>query len=313
MITSAQSSTEHLLDYHQPVILIDRRRREKYTILQPGKTLNLNGNVIKHDDIIGLSSGGRIESTKGNPFKVFRATLQQHLLHMHRYATIIYPKDIAAILMHGDIGPDARIVEGGLGSGALALSMLRAIGPEGHLTTYELKEESVRCSRRNIEVFMGPVSNHTIHLRDIYEGIDEVDVDRVVLDVPEPWRVVSHAAERLVDGGLFVAYVPTTLQVYELVNTLRDHPAMYTTWSLELLERPWHVTEDSSRPEHRMVGHTGFLVFSRRSARWAKEDGASYQAQSKKDEGYEAHSAGLKSTEDITRDTRVDTPNTPSS
>ena len=273
-VAAGQGSVSYMLDYHQPVILVDRRRRETYAVLQPGKTLNINGNVIKHDDLVGLSNGGRAESTKGNPFKVFRATLQQYVLHMHRYATIIYPKDIAAILMHGDIGPGARVVEGGLGSGALALSVLRAIGPDGHLTTYELKEESIRCSRRNIEIFMGETPHHRIHHQDIYKGIDEIDVDRVVLDVPEPWRVVSHAATCLADGGIFVAYVPTTLQVYELVKSLRDHPEMYMTWSLELLERPWHVTEDSSRPDHRMVGHTGFLVFSRRSARWAREDGA---------------------------------------
>ena len=279
-----QRTSQEPIDYHQPVILIDRRRRETYAVLQPGKTQNINGNVIAHDDLIGLASGGRIESKKGNPFKVFRATLKQHILNMHRYATIIYPKDIAAMLMHGDIGPGAHVVEGGLGSGALALSILRAIGPQGHLTTYELKDDSIRCSRRNIEVFMGPVDHHEIRHQDIYEGMSEVDVDRVVLDVPEPWRVVSHAAESLIDGGLFIAYVPTTLQVYELIKTLRDHPAMYTTWSLELLERPWHVTEDSSRPEHRMVGHTGFLVFSRRSARWAREDGASYQNSSRSDE-----------------------------
>ena len=273
-------STSHTgsgsIEYGRPVILIDRRRREKYLIPKPGKVLNMNGNVIAHDDLIGLSSGARIESKKGNAFKVFRATLEQHLLYMHRYATIIYPKDIAAILMHGDIEPGARVIEGGFGSGALALSLLRALGPAGHLTTYEIKDEAVRCGRDNIESFLGHApTQHTVHVRDIYEGIEERDIDRVVLDVPEPWHVVPHAAECLVDGGLFVAYIPTTLQLHEVVQALRAHPEMYTTWSMELMERAWHVTEDSVRPDHRMVGHTGFLVFSRRSARWSAEDGAS--------------------------------------
>jgi tRNA (adenine57-N1/adenine58-N1)-methyltransferase catalytic subunit len=265
----------------QPVILIDKRRRETYTVIRPGKVMNLNGNVIKHDDLIGLSSGDRIESAKGNPFKVFGATLQQHILNMNRFATIIYPKDIATILMQGDFAPQQRVVEGGLGSGGLAMSILRMIGAQGELTTYEIKDEAIKCSVRNIEVFLGATPNHNIRQLDIYEGILERDVDRVVLDVPEPWRVVSHAAEALVDGGIFVAYIPTVIQVHEVVKALRAHPEMYTTWSLEILERPWYVTEESIRPDHRMTGHTGFLVFSRRSARWAVEDGASLSSPSK--------------------------------
>lgn len=269
------SHTSQRLQYGQPVILIDKRRRESYTILQPEKVMNLNGNVIKHDDLVGLANGDRTESAKGNPFKVFKATLQQHILNMNRFATIIYPKDIASILMQGDIGPSLKIVEGGLGSGALAMSMLQAIGSPGQLTTYEINEAAIKCSTRNIKAFLGEVSNHTIKQQDIYEGIQETEVDRVVLDVPEPWQVVPHAAEALVDGGLFVAYIPTVIQVHEVVKALRAHPAMYTTWTIEILERPWYVTEDSIRPDHRMTAHTGFLVFSRRSARWAPEDGAS--------------------------------------
>ena len=269
------TSSNQRLRYGQPIMLIDKRRRETYTVLQPEKVMNLNGNVIKHDDLVGLANGDRTESAKGNPFKVFKATLQQHILNMNRFATIIYPKDIASILMQGDIGPDLKVVEGGLGSGALAMSMLRAIGSQGQLTTYEINEAAVKCSTRNIKVFLGEVPHHIIKQKNIYEGIEEKDIDRVVLDVPEPWHVVSHAADSLADGGLLIAYIPTVIQVHELVKALRAHPAMYTTWSLEILERPWYVTEESIRPDHRMTGHTGFLVFSRRSARWAPEDGAS--------------------------------------
>ncbi|MAD61657.1 MAG: tRNA (adenine-N1)-methyltransferase [Myxococcales bacterium] len=269
------TSPNQRLQYGQPIMLIDKRRRETYTVLQPEKVMNLNGNVIKHDDLVGLANGDRTESAKGNPFKVFKATLQQHILNMNRFATIIYPKDIASILMQGDIGPNLRVVEGGLGSGALAMSMLRAIGSQGQLTTYEINEAAVKCSTRNIKVFLGEVPHHIVKQKDIYEGIEEKDIDRVVLDVPEPWHVVPHAADSLADGGLLIAYIPTVIQVHELVKALRAHPAMYTTWSLEILERPWYVTEESIRPDHRMTGHTGFLVFSRRSARWAPEDGAS--------------------------------------
>jgi tRNA (adenine57-N1/adenine58-N1)-methyltransferase len=268
----------NLLAYGQPVLLIDRRRRESYTILREGKVSNLNGNVFEHDGIVGRPNGDRVESKKGNAYKVFRTTFQQHALNMQRYATIVYPKDIGAILMHGDIGPGMRVVEGGLGSGALAMALLRAIGPTGQLTTYEIKENAINLSRKNIQAMLGPVDNHTIHLGDIYEGISETQIDRVVLDVPAPWEAIPHIVSSLVDGGILTAYVPTILQVHQLILALRETPEMYTSWCIEILERPWHVTEDSVRPEQRMVAHTGFLVFSRRSARWdteeASEEGA---------------------------------------
>jgi tRNA (adenine57-N1/adenine58-N1)-methyltransferase len=265
-------NTSNLLAYGQPVLLIDRRRRESYTILREGKVSNLNGNVIDHDDIVGRPNGDRVESKKGNAYKAFRTTFQQHALNMQRYATIIYPKDIGAILMHGDIGPGMRVVEGGLGSGALAMAILRAVGKDGHLTTYEIKDNAVNLSRKNIEAMLGPVNNHVIHLSDIYEGIAETQVDRIVLDVPAPWEALPHAVASLMDGGILTAYVPTILQVHQLMLALREAPEMYTSWCIEILERPWHVTEDSVRPEQRMVAHTGFLVFSRRSARWDSEE-----------------------------------------
>lgn len=275
---SEHRSTSHLLKEGDPILLIDRRRRETYHVLQAGKVLNLNGNVIEHDQMIGLSDGGRIESKKGNPYKVFRTTLQEHILNMNRYATVIYPKDIAAILMHGDVGLGMSVVEGGLGSGALSMATLRAIGPTGLLTTYEIKEAALPVSLRNIKALLGETPNHRVKLENIYEGIAERDVDRILLDVPEPWHVVPHAADALRDGGLLVGYLPTVLQVNELALALRANPHFYTTWVLEILERPWHVTEESIRPEHRMTGHTGFLVFSRRSARWKAEEGASRSA-----------------------------------
>ena len=111
-------------------------------------------------------------SAKGSPFKVFKATLQQHLLYMNRFATIVYPKDIASIMMHGDIRKGHKVLEGGFGSGALSLSLLLAIGDQGELTTYELRDQAINCGKRNIEAFLGPVSNHTVEQRDVYEGID---------------------------------------------------------------------------------------------------------------------------------------------
>lgn len=251
----------------QPVVFIDRRRREFHDLLQPGRTTNVRGDRLSHDAVIGQPDGARVESPRGRIYRCFAATLVQHALYMKRHATIIYPKDIAPILMWADIAPGQTVVEGGFGSGAMSMALLRAIGPSGRLITYELREASANTARKNVEaLFGGPVEHHEVRLADIYEGIPERGVDRIVLDVPEPWNVVGHAANALRDGGILCAYVPTTLQLQQFALAVRDHPGFATTECLEILLRSWHVTRESVRPDQQMVGHTGFIAFSRRAA-----------------------------------------------
>lgn len=251
----------------QPVVFIDRRRRELHDVLQPGRHTNVRGDRLAHDDVLGQPDGARVTSPKGRIYRVFAATLVQHALYMKRHATIIYPKDIAPILMWSDIAPGHTVVEGGFGSGAMSMALLRAIGRGGRLVTYELSESSANTARKNVEaLFGGPPPHHEVRIGDIYEGIAERDVDRIVLDVPEPWTVVPHAANALRDGGILCAYVPTTLQLQAFALAVREHPGFATTECMEILLRTWHVTRESVRPDQQMIGHTGFIAFSRRAA-----------------------------------------------
>lgn len=251
----------------QPVVFIDRRRRELHDVLQPERHTNVRGDRLAHDDVIGQPDGCKVVSPRGRIYRCFAATLVQHALYMKRHATIIYPKDLAPILMWADIAPGQTVVEGGFGSGAMSMALLRALGPTGRLFTYELREASANTARKNVEaLFGGPVPQHTVHIGDIYDGIKEREVDRIVLDVPEPWDVVEHAANALRDGGILCAYVPTTLQLQKFALAVRKHPGFATTECLEILLRSWHVTLESVRPDQQMVGHTGFIAFSRRAA-----------------------------------------------
>lgn len=252
-----------LLQPGTPCVFVDRKRRKIYDHLAPGRRTNLRGDYIPHDPALGAPDGCRVRSSKGRYYHVFAATLEEHALYMQRHATIVYPKDIATILIRADIGPGQTVVEGGFGSGALSMALLRAIGPTGRLITYELREESINRAAKNVAAFLGETPNHAVRLGDIYDGIPERGIDRIVLDVPEPWNVVPHAAVALRQGGIFAAYVPTVIQVQRLCTALERGSRFVTIDALETLERGWSVKPRSVRPKQSMIGHTGFLVFSR--------------------------------------------------
>jgi tRNA (adenine57-N1/adenine58-N1)-methyltransferase catalytic subunit len=175
---------------------------------------------------------------------------------------VIYPKDIGPILILADVFPGARILESGVGSGALTTALLRAIGPAGSVTGYEIRDDFAQRAIRNVKAFLGDDVPLDVQVRDVYEGIDARDVDRVILDLPEPWRVVKHAMEAMRPGGILCAYLPTILQVGRLREEIAVAPfGMVET--LEVLQRGWHVEGQSIRPDHRMVAHTGFLTVAR--------------------------------------------------
>jgi tRNA (adenine57-N1/adenine58-N1)-methyltransferase len=175
---------------------------------------------------------------------------------------VIYPKDLGPILVLADVFPGARVLESGMGSGALTLALLRAVGATGHVTGYEIRDDFARRARANIDSFLGPDVPLTVEVRDVYAGIDADELDRVLLDLPEPWRVVKHAEAALRPGGILLAYLPTIGQVARLREELADSSfGMIET--LEVLQRTWHVDGQSVRPDHRMVAHTGFLTHAR--------------------------------------------------
>jgi len=245
----------------ETVLLIDRKKRRYLIDLADGGEFHSHSGVLAHDSMIGCPEGTTFRSTKGMVFIAVRPTLTDYILKMPRGAQVIYPKDIGPILIVADIFPGARVLESGLGSGALSTGLLR-VGAE--ITGYEIRDDFEQRARDNVERFLGAeaLDHYNTSVRDVYEGIDETGLDRVVLDLPEPWRVIPHACEALRIGGIFLAYTPSIIQVSQLSEALADSPfGMVET--LEVLNRTWHVEGNAVRPDHRMVGHTGFLTHAR--------------------------------------------------
>jgi len=244
------------------VLLEDsKRRRHLITLSEEGEFHSHTG-VLPHRNLIGQEEGVTVRTTRGARLVALRPTLAEYVLKMPRGAQVIYPKDLGPIIMLGDVFPGARVLESGVGSGALTMTLLRAVGPTGHVLGYELREDFAERARRNIEGFLGPDAPVTIEVRDIYEGIEATDLDRIVLDLPEPWRVVEHAAGALRPGGILLSYLPTIGQVGLLREALAAS-SFGMAESLEVLQRTWHVEGQSIRPDHRMVAHTGFLTHAR--------------------------------------------------
>ncbi len=266
----------------EPVLLIDRKRRRYMIVLRPGATSDLRGGKVAHDTLLGLDEGGAVVSTRGESFLVIRPTLGEFILEMPRGAQVIYPKDLGAILMEADVFPGSRVLEAGTGSGALTMALLRAAGPAGRVISYELRDEFARIAEQNIRRFLGATDALVLRRADIYAGVlpEDRPVDRLILDVPEPWRVVGHAAAALVPGGIFLFYVPTVPQVTQAVEALRTSGAFAMIETIEVLVRPWNIDGLSVRPAHRMVAHTGFLTTARRVQRQAASGGAPPGAES---------------------------------
>jgi tRNA (adenine57-N1/adenine58-N1)-methyltransferase len=247
-----------------PVLLVDRKRRSYLIWLAEGATSDLRGGRIAHADLIGRPDGVHVESSRGERLVVVRATLADYVLHMPRGAQVIYPKDLALILMVADIYPGAVVAEAGTGSGALTMALVRAAGSGGCVYSYEVREDFQRTAARNIARYMGDTPTLVMRLHDITTGIPDAPVDRLVLDLPEPWRVVGPATSGLRPGGILLAYLPTTVQVQRTVEALGASRAFALIETVESLLRPWNVEGLSVRPAHRMVAHTGFLVYARR-------------------------------------------------
>ncbi len=241
-------------------LLIDRKARRYMITLAEGETYHCHLGRLLHDDMIGSSIGGWYRTDKSHVLLAVRPSLGDFVRQMPRGPQIIYPKDLGNIIAFADIFPGATVIEGGLGSGALTSVLLRAVGNTGKVINYEIDEEVLPKAMRNIERVTPDTSNLEIKIGDIYQGLDERDVDRVVLDVPEPWQAITGIGDALVMGGIMLSFVPTILQVQKLVLALEEDGRFQMIESLETLLRTWHVTERSVRPDHRMIAHSGFLT-----------------------------------------------------
>lgn len=250
------------LQASQMVLLIDSKQRRYMVTLKAGAEFHSHTGFIRHDDLIGRSEGIIVRANRSGNFLVLRPTLADFVLKMPRGAQVIYPKDLGPLLMLADIFPGARVLESGVGSGALSMTMLRA---GADIVGYELRADFASRALKNIEAFLGAevLSRFRLQERDTYAGIDEVDLDRVVLDLPEPWQVTPHAANALRPGGIVVGYTPTIIQAVQFRQSL-DTGGFAQAETIEVLNRSWHIEGQSVRPDHRMVAHTGFLTHARR-------------------------------------------------
>ncbi|HEY7401449.1 MAG TPA: tRNA (adenine-N1)-methyltransferase [Actinomycetota bacterium] len=247
------------------VAFVDQRDRTYLVKLQAGGTFHTHGGTLAHDEVIGREEGSRFETSGGMVLTAFRPRFADYVLKMPRTAQVVYPKDLGPILVHADVFPGARVLEAGTGSGALTIALCRVTGSEGSVVSYELRPEHRERAIANLEGFFGKVPGW-LELRegDVAEiaGTGE-RFDRAVLDLPEPWALLEALGEVLEAGGVLAAYLPTTVQVQQLVLEL-GHAGFHHAETFETLHRSWHVTERSVRPDHRMVGHTGFVTIGRR-------------------------------------------------
>ncbi|MDK8473858.1 MULTISPECIES: tRNA (adenine-N1)-methyltransferase [unclassified Corynebacterium] len=256
--------------YGDRVQLTDAKRRHYTVILKEGGQFHSHKGIINHDDIVGMDEGSVIESTLGSSFLLFRHLMVDHVLSMPRGAAVIYPKDAAQILVEGDIFMGARVLEAGAGSGALSMSLLRAVGPEGHVYSYEIREDHLEYAVENVEEYFGSRpewwSPRLGDLGDVTAEDLGGPVDRIILDMLEPWENLETVRDLLIPGGVFMTYVATVPQLMKVMEGIRELQCFTEPKAWESLVREWKVEGLATRPEHRMNAHTAFLIWTRRLA-----------------------------------------------
>jgi tRNA (adenine57-N1/adenine58-N1)-methyltransferase catalytic subunit len=249
------------------VLLIDQRDRTYLFRLQEGETYHTHSGTLPHEDVVGRPEGCTVRTSKGMVLVAFRPRFADFVLKMPRGAQVVYPKDLGPIVTEADVFPGARVLEAGTGSGALTIALCRAVGPQGSVVSYELRPEHREQAVANVERFFG-VLPPSLDLRDgdLASVADrEERYDRVVLDLPDPWTPLQALASVLEPGGVLAAYLPTVMQVQQLVMSF-ETAGFHHLETFETLKRGWHVTGRSVRPDHRMVAHTGFLSIARRTS-----------------------------------------------
>jgi tRNA (adenine57-N1/adenine58-N1)-methyltransferase len=249
------------------VQLTDPKGRLHTVTLQPGKEFHTHRGGFAHDELIGAPEGVVVKTSGGTPYLALRPLLADYTLSMPRGAAVVYPKDAAQVVHFADVFPGARVLEAGAGSGALTCALLQAVGDEGVVSSFERRADFAEVARANVERFFGgPHPAWRLTVGELTEAVTGEDVDRVVLDMLAPWEVVDAVSAALVPGGVVCAYVATTTQLSATVEALRGHGSFTEPAAWESIVRGWHVEGLAVRPQHRMIGHTGFLVTSRRLA-----------------------------------------------
>ncbi len=248
-----------------PALLIDGKGRHFLLKLDSSRTFQYHQGAVPHTDLIGAEDGTKFKSSGGGELLLLSPRLADYILKMKRGAQVVYPKDLGPILVYTDIAPGQRVLEAGTGSGSLTMTLLRAVGPEGTVVSVDLREDHADHSRKAISRWFGEIPpNLELRVGDVVDFVEEVDPDRLVLDLPEPWPVLAAAARHMRPGGVICAYLPTVPQVQTTVEHAERLGAFAEIEVQEFLMREWNVSGRSVRPGHSMVGHTGFLIFMRR-------------------------------------------------
>ena len=253
--------------YGDRVQLTDAKGKLYSITLTQGSEWHTHKGMLKHDELVGLPEGSIVATNQDLKFQAFRPLLADYVLSMPRGATIVYPKDAAMILGVADIKPGIRVLEAGVGSGALSISLLRAIGEGGVLHSVEIREDFAEISEKNVSsYFGGKPANWNLTIGALQDQSYETEFDRVILDMLSPWECLDVAAKALVPGGVFMAYVATTTQLSKIAEAIKESGNFTEPESSESIVRGWHHEGLAVRPQHRMIGHTGFLIFARRMA-----------------------------------------------
>lgn len=253
----------------ESILLIDAKGRQFLVKLAEGGEFHYHRGVVAHAELVGRPEGTWVTASGGGRLLALRPRLADYILKMQRGAQVVYPKDIGPILVWADIAPGMTVLEAGTGSGALAMALARAVGSEGRVISVERRSDHAAHARRAIRRWFGEVPDR-LELREgeVEEVVEEVRPERLVLDVPEPWHAVASASHHQPEGAVFCSYLPTVPQVQTLVEALRTSRRFAEIEVFETLHRTWKVAGRSVRPDHQMVGHTGFITVARRVAEW---------------------------------------------
>jgi tRNA (adenine57-N1/adenine58-N1)-methyltransferase len=246
------------------ILVVDRKGGGHLVRLQVGGEFHFHDGVIAHDDLIGRDEGTIVQTRLGRAATAYRPRMHDYLLEMPRASAVVYPKDVAFILLWGDIFPGARVFEAGVGSGALAIALLRTIGPSGSLVTYDRRADMIEHAQNNARAFLGETPNWTLRQRDVDEGIADGPFDRIVFDLPDPGAVAQVAAEALMPGGIVSWFVPNVTQIRAAAEAYQAAGVFGEIESFEIFFRPWEFRGPTARPARRMITHTGFLGVARK-------------------------------------------------
>ena len=229
-----------------------------------GKRFESHIGNVEHEDLVGQSEGSWITTNKGHFLLAFRPTRAEFTVNMKRIATVVYPKDIGIILSYANVYPGAKVLEAGSGSGALTIALSDAVGSTGSVISYDIREDMSKLAQSNLEIVAEFPQNVTFKVGNLQEEDIESDFDSAVLDMPEPWHCIENVSTSLKLGGVLLTFLPTIMQVSDLVESLRKSGKYALISTREIMERPWQIEGRSVRPMHRMVGHTGFITTARR-------------------------------------------------